>query len=130
MSQEKRIPASLATGGDSLEQLLRTTDADSLAGLSDGVQAAHVFSPDAWRVDAEAALHELAASGDVFTIDDLRRAGIPDPDKPQRWGALFAVMRNVGVIECAGAQEHRIKAGDAQLIRQWRGSASARGRAS
>lgn len=130
MSQQRKIPASLATGGDSIEQLLKTNDADSLSGLSDGVQAAHVFSPDEWRVHAEAAIHELAASGRIFTVDHLRRAGIPDPDKPQRLGALLAVMRNVGVIECAGAQVHRIKAGDAQLIRQWRGSASARGRAS
>ncbi|MEC3853463.1 hypothetical protein [Paenarthrobacter ureafaciens] len=98
--------------------------------MSDGVQAAHVFSPDAWRADAVAAVHTLAASGRVFTVDHLRRAGIPDPDKPQRWGALFAVMRNSGVIECAGMQEHRIKAGDSQLIRQWRGSANAHGRAS
>jgi hypothetical protein len=130
VSEQKKIPASLATGGDSIEQLLKINDASSLTGLTDGVQAAHVFSPDAWRADAVAAVHVLAASGRIFTVDHVRRAGISDPDKPQRWGALFAVMRNSGVIHCVGMREHRIKAGDSQLIRQWRGTASARGRAS
>ncbi|ALE07246.1 hypothetical protein AL755_20115 [Arthrobacter sp. ERGS1:01] len=91
----------------------------------DGVQAAHAFCPEDWRVDAEAVVLELAQSGRVFTVDDVRRAGIPDPDIPQRWGALIAVMSNAGLITVVGAQEHRIKTGTKQLVRQWCGTASA-----
>lgn len=125
MSQEKVNPISRATDGDSLETLIKINDTASLAGLSDGVQAAYVFSPEAWLAGAESALSGLASTGEPFTVDDLRRAGVEDPDIPQRWGSLFAVGQNRGAIELVGLLLHRTSAGASIGIRQWRGTGRA-----
>ena len=125
MTQEKENPASRPADGDSLETLLKLNDADSLAGLSDGVQASYMFSPDEWRTEAETAAQALAATGDTFTVDDLRRAGVADPDIPQRWGSLFAAMQNARVLRLAGLSIHRTTGGASIPIRQWQGTAGA-----
>lgn len=128
MSQEGGISTSREPHGESVSDRLKLDSTSNLSGLSEGVQTAYVFTADAWRADAEKVLHKLAHSGDVFTVDDLRRSGVHDPDKPQRWGSLFAIMRRRGTIELAGLELHKIAAGEVQAIRQWRGSASARRR--
>jgi hypothetical protein len=125
---DKEIPISGRTDGDSLEALIKVNDTDSLTGLSDGVQAAYVFSPEIWIAKAETVLAALAATGEPFTVDDLRRAGIEDPDIPQRWGALFAVAQNRGTIVLVGLLLHRTTGGASTGIRQWRGTGRAVGR--
>jgi hypothetical protein len=135
MTRAHETPAPTAPGGGSesgfgrLGELLKLQDASSLTGLSDGVQAAYVFSPEAWKETALAAVRDLASTGDVFSIDDIRRRGVPEADKPQRWGSLLAVMKNDGAIERVGLQEHRTAKGDGNLVRLWRGTASANGEA-
>lgn len=135
MSQINETPAPIGSGGGSgsrlgpLSELLKLSDTPSVTGLSDGLQAAYVFAPDAWKAAALAVLRDLASAGDDFSIDDLRRHGIGEPDKPQRWGSLFAVMKNYGLIQLVGLQQHRTPKGDGNLVRRWRGTASALGEA-
>lgn len=121
MSTKKESPASGTTDGDSLETLLKLDASSSLQGLSDGVQAAYAFSPEEWLADCERVIHELAATGQVFTVDSLRRHGIEEPDKHVRWGSLFAAMRNRGVIEQVGVHLHQAARGGISAIREWRG---------
>lgn len=122
MTADKEVPACMDTGGDSVDRLYKIDSSASLTGLSDGVQAAYVFASDAWKEAALAAAHHLAEAGEEFSIDDIRRLGIEEPDKPQRWGSLLAVMKNDGVIERVGLQEHRTPKGDGNLVRLWRGT--------
>lgn len=123
MSQ-KENPTSRDASGDSLEQLLKINDATSLAGLSDGVQAGYVFSPDEWKADAEATITALAGTGEVFTVDDIRRHGAQDPDIPQRWGSLLAAAQNRGTIRLVGLSLHRTTGGASIGIREWQGAAN------
>ena len=104
-----------------------TAEYASRGSLSNVLGAGFEFSPEGWRTDAELVLLHLAEGGDVFTVDNLRELGVPDPDKPQRWGALIAVMQRRGIIEFAGLHLHRITAGDVQAIRQWKGTRRASG---
>lgn len=126
MSRKKENPASRETDGDSLEKLLKINDANSLAGLSDGVQAAYVFAPDEWREEALAVAVALASTGYPFTVDDLRRRGIAEPDKPQRWGSLIAVLKNQGKVRLHSVTLHQIPKGPIQGIRVWVGTESVR----
>lgn len=131
MSGVNEAPAPIGSGGGSesrlgpLNELLRLSNTPSVTGLPDGLQAAYVFAPEDWKASALAAMHQLAADAVEFSIDDVRRRGVEEPDKPQRWGSLFAVMKNEGVIELVGLQQHRTPKGDGNLVRRWRGTASA-----
>lgn len=49
------------------------------------------------------AVKALAATGRSFSVDDIRRLGVPDPDSHQRWGALLAAGMRTGLIEATGA---------------------------
>ncbi|MCX2747171.1 hypothetical protein OOZ51_04995 [Arthrobacter sp. MI7-26] len=123
MSTIKEVPASGVTDGDSIEKLLKLDAGSSLQGLPDGVQAAYAFAPEDWRADCERLIHELAATGQVFTVDSLRRHGIEEPDKAVRWGSIFAAMRKRGVIEQTGVHLHQAARGGISAIREWRGVA-------
>lgn len=132
---QTRAPAPMGSGEGSesrlgpLSELLKLGDAPSVTGLSDGLQAAYVFASDVWKDAALAAVYELAAAGRDFSIDDVRHLGVQEPDKPQRWGSLLAVAKNDGLIERVGLQEHRTPKGDGNLVRLWRGTASAASKA-
>ena len=131
MTGQEKAPAPMGSDGDSesrlgpLYKLLKLRNKPTLTGLSDGVHAGHVFSPDGWKEAALAAASGLANTGAEFSIDDIRRRGIEEPDKPQRWGNLLAVMKNYGLIERVGLQEHRTPKGDGNVVRRWRGTALA-----
>lgn len=126
MTQKKENPASRETDGDSVEKLYKINDAASLTGLSDGVQAGYVFCPEEWRENARAIAIGLAQSGEPFTVDDLRRHGVPEPATYQRWGSVIAVLKNEGLIQLHGLTLHQIPKGDIQSIRVWVGTESVR----
>ena len=130
MTQKKENPISRETDGDSLERLLKINDAVSLTGLSDGVQAAYAFSAEEWRDAARAVAIGLAQEGEPFTVDDLRRRGIPDPSKPQYWGSMIAVLKNEGLVRLHSLTLHQIRKGDTQSIRVWVGTERAGARPS
>lgn len=121
MTTIKEVPAH--PDRDSLNNLLKLDSELILTGLPDGIQAAYTFCPEDWRADCERVIHELAATGQVFTVDTLRRRGVEEPDKPVRWGSVFAAMSKRGVIEQTGVQLHQAAKGGISAIREWRGVA-------
>lgn len=115
------------TGADAFETFPELDNQTVCLGeFSAGVgQAAYFSNANAWRIHAEAELRVPAIRSEPFAVDNLRLSGAPDPDKPQRWGSLFAVMRRRGIIE-AGLYLPRIAASDvpgqhavARLLRRW-----------
>lgn len=115
----------MSDNNDTLGRLLRIDDATALPGHSDGLQAAHAFSPDEWRADATRVITELAQAGRPFTIDDVRRNGVQDPDKQQRWGSIIAALKATDVIRLHSVTLHRQPSGDQAGIRVWVGTADA-----
>lgn len=118
----RSVTADPTTCKNSLDGLLEIAPRHNLTGLSDGVQAAYAYAPEVWMALAEATIRNLAATGKVFTVDDLRRRGVPDPDIHQRWASVFAVMKHRGVITLAGVGLHRTPGGEQIGIRQWKGA--------
>jgi hypothetical protein len=121
---KKEAPAS--ADRDSLNNLLKLDSEHIVSGLPDGIQAAYTFAPEVWRADCERVIHELAQTGRPFTVDSLRRHGVQEPDKPVRWGSMFATMKKRGVIEQVGVHLHQAAAGGISAIREWRGVAAGR----
>ena len=81
--------------------------------------------PD-WRTEALAGLHQLAAKGEVFEAYDLIRAGVPEPEHPSRWGALFNAAAKAGIITAAGAGPSARPTVRKSLTRFWRGTSLGR----
>lgn len=121
MTTKKEVPAS--ADQDSLNNLLKLDSELIVTGLPDGIQAAYVFCPEEWRAACERVIHEMAETGQVFTVDSLRRHGVEEPDKSVRWGSVFAAMRKRGVIEQTGVHLHQAARGGISAIREWRGVA-------
>lgn len=75
-----------------------------------------------WRSCALAGIRHLAALGEPFTAHDVATLGVPDPDHPNRWGALFStaahaqIIRPVGVVRSDRRTTHRA------LVRLWVGA--------
>jgi hypothetical protein len=86
-------------------------------GLEDALQ---IVSPaQAWFRDAMTAIEALAASGELFTADDLS-ALLERPTSPHQVSAAFAVMRRKRKITAVGATVGR----GGWLLYVWRGSGS------
>ena len=81
-------------------------------------------SPEQWRADAEKLVSEFAATGRPFTADDLRDAGLAEPDHQNRWGGLFRTMAGWGVIRCVGVANSRKPSRHGSLGRVWQGVVS------
>lgn len=92
---------------------------EDIPGLSGGVIAAYGHAPEEWRAAAETALLDCIAAGEPFDVDDIRARGVGDPDKQQRWAALFAFARNRGWIELEALTIRRPAKGDARPARVW-----------
>lgn len=110
-------------GRDGLDGIYRLDTVT--AGLPDGIAAAHTFSPDEWRTTAWRALREFAQGGETFTVDALRQHGVPDPEVHQHMGAMFAVARNLGLLELVGFTSHAQPNRAVTPLRVWRGTAKA-----
>ena len=122
-SQTNRNPARHTNqDGDSLDQLLKLDPASSLPGYSDGLQAAYAYAPDEWREQGLALARYLAGTGEPFTVADLQRLGLPEPEKPEQWGALVAAMRNRKIAEHIGWTEHTTAKGKKHGVRIWQGT--------
>lgn len=57
-----------------------------------------------WRADAEDAVLHLAALGVPFGADDVRTLGVGEPDRPNRWGAVFSALHAAGYLAPTGYQ--------------------------
>ena len=81
----------------------------------------HEHADDWWRSTAERALSWLARDGMPFTAWDVSELGVPPPDDPHRWGALFRAAYTRGLIEPVGYQQSRRPSRAGGICRVWRG---------
>lgn len=87
--------------------------------------AAVLANADAWwRSCAELALVYLARCGAPFSADDLTDLGVPDPDHPNRWGALFRAACSRGEIVPVGFTVSRRPSRRGGVVRVWAGVGS------
>ena len=112
--------------GDSIDKLYRLDN--RLQGRADGLQAAYAYSDEEWRTQAEQVAYKLAQAGEPFTVDDLRKHGVPSPRKPQHWGSLIAALAASKVIELHGLALHRAPGGAIEAVRVWTGGPAAHSR--
>ncbi len=59
-----------------------------------------------------------AETGLPFEVADVAELGVPEPDRPERWGALFAGAQTARLIEPAGLTLSRRTGRPTRL---WRG---------
>lgn len=84
-----------------------------------------ITSRDPWWWDcAMRAVAHLAASGEQFDAYDITKLGVPDPDHPARWGALFRSARAGGLIVPVGFRESCRPSRAGGVCRVWRGAPS------
>ena len=80
-------------------------------------------NPDPWWQDsALRAIDHLAASGVEFTAADLDDLGVPQPDHPCRWGAVFSAAKSEGVIHRIGYRSSRRPGRNRGVCAVWIGS--------
>lgn len=83
----------------------------------------HHSDADAWWRDcASRAIDHLAGTGQPFTAADLGELGVPDPDHPNRIGALFSAARNAGTIRPVGYTTSPTKSRHGGVVRVWKGT--------
>lgn len=101
--------------------------ADEARRLRDrGVETALNGADSRARGAAERALADLAASGVVFTSDDLHeRIGHPLACKPSVMGSLFLSAARAGKIEHVGHTRSTRPSSHGREIKTWRGTAKA-----
>lgn len=89
--------------------------------MTSGVQLAFAAADDWWMSSAMRALRWWADSGQPFEAFSLTELGVPDPDHPNRWGALFRAASTAGLIEHHGYTQSRRPGRSGGLTRTWVG---------
>lgn len=88
--------------------------------------AGPIAESDGWWHDcAHRAVIWWAATGQPFDAYDVTELGVPDPDVPQRWGALFRAASTEGLIEPIGYRQSRRRSRSGGVCRVWRGANAA-----
>lgn len=133
-----RTPAGGAGAGESVGRTARQThdtapdrpvqpslfdvpaaDANVLAGRD----RAERNGDDWWVRTALQAVRAAAKTGQEFQAFDLVETyGVPEPDHPNRWGALLTRAARDGVIVAVGAAPSRRPSTARSLTRTWRGA--------
>jgi hypothetical protein len=93
---------------------------------TEGIAQAEDAADTAWWSTANAALDFLAATGRQFTADDLTAIGVPAPEHPSRWGALFASASRAHRIERVAAARSARGTRRGGLLLQWVGAPTGR----
>ena len=88
-----------------------------------GVDLAIENRDEFWWATAMRALRWLADAPGTFESYDLTELGVPDPDHPNRWGALFRAAHTAGTIRPAGYTQSRRPGRAGGLCRVWTGGA-------
>lgn len=78
-----------------------------------------------WRDCASRALTWWAEAGVEFTADDMVDLGVPEPDHPNRLGALFLAASRRGQIEAVGYRPSTKPSRHGGVVRVWRGRRAA-----
>ncbi len=101
--------------------------ADKNGQATRGVTTAAERRDRFWWDGAMRAVETMAATGRQFSAYDVAEAfGLPDPDHPNRWGALLSCAARAEVVECVGAAPSRRPSVEGSLARVWRGTAAFR----
>jgi hypothetical protein len=94
-------------------------DEDALAGRAQ----AERHCDDWWTSTALQAVRAMARSGREFQAFDLVEIyRVPEPDHPNRWGALLTRAAREGVIVSVGAAPSHRPSTARSLTRTWRGA--------
>lgn len=67
----------------------------------EGMERADAAEPDEWKARADAAIRELAASGQEFNAEDVR-AIAGSPSRPNAFGSRFLAAARAGLIVKTG----------------------------
>lgn len=94
----------------------------AVAGADTIVADTYANADDWWRDCAWRAVDHMAAAGVDFTAADLTELGVPDPDVPNRWGALFRAALTAGVIVPVGFVVSSRPSRHGGVCRVWRGA--------
>jgi len=97
----------------------RSTPAPASAG--DVLAEVHAATAPGWLALAERGVRHLASVGTPFQAWDVVELGVPEPDRPAQWGALFRHLAEAGLIVAAGAEPSRRPSTRGSLCRTWRG---------
>lgn len=98
--------------------------ARGMALRDQGVQRADNAADPTWKQQVDAAIAQLAASGRLFTADDVRALGVPEPASPQAWGArMLATSRSRRIVR-VGYRPSMRPSVHAHPIAVWQGVAS------
>jgi hypothetical protein len=83
-------------------------------------------TPDGWKARCDAAIEQLAATGQPFQAADLIEQGlVPEPALPAQWGPRFQAAARRGVIEPCGVARSKRATVRASLCLTWRGRSAA-----
>lgn len=80
---------------------------------------------DPWWLDSTmTAIGALAATGEIFTTDNLRDDpySLPEPRHSSHWGAAFSMARRQGLIRPVGYAASRTASRNGGVLRLWRGT--------
>jgi hypothetical protein len=94
---------------------------DDPAESSDPVRQAFENSDDFWRSCAMRGLTWMAELGQPFDAWALVELGVPEPDSFRRWGGLFRVAHQQGLIEPVGYAPSRRPTAGGSIARVWWG---------
>lgn len=79
-------------------------------------------SSEEWRKHAERLVDEFAATDLPFSADDLRDAGLEEPEHPNQWGGMFQTFARQGVIRPDGFAISRKSTRRGSVLRMWIGT--------
>ena len=82
-------------------------------------QARVAFSEPSWQDKAAAAIKRLAATGQVFTVDDLRAELAEEPKSPNSYGTAFTIAEKKGVICVAGMGHSKRPEAKGRRVIRW-----------
>lgn len=88
---------------------------------ANGMQQAGINAERPWWETAMGRLRAYAAAGIEFDAYDLTKAGVPAPDHPNRWGALFNTAKAQGLIVHAGYHQSERPGRAKGVCAVWRG---------
>lgn len=66
-----------------------------------GIARVDAAEPDVWKRAADRAIEQLAATGEPFTAEDVRRM-VGDPSRPNAFGSRFLAAARSGLVHKVG----------------------------
>lgn len=90
-----------------------------------GMSEADCATTDDWKTECDAAIEQLAATGQEFQAADLVEQGlVREPAHPSQWGPRFQAAARREVIESVSAAPSKRATVHKSLCRTWRGRAA------